>query len=298
MRGNNLLALCKGEDDRVQGISCPYYTDARAECRLLRTQQMDAFWEQCRYQTLELVYDLAPICSRKLKQVYRNLPVDETENVDIAKIVTLLRGKKLEKMPTLPGWAGYVRKTVYREMKRILAQQQFIPERKQCGTCKHFSATKPQFCLKNGARRNKTDAPCKDYDPEVVEFQSLDDDSCNLAGLAVPEAMRALSDNWVSKTPEEILLAKEADQQMSLPALLEALLRQRATSEKPASKRRSQYERQYELFLNLRHLLAQGISTGAIETILAEKYHIKERTIRRDLATLRKFFRKIMSAPR
>lgn len=68
------------------------------------------------------------------------------------------------------------------------------------------------------------------------------------------------------------------------------LLARRVEQEPLHSQQRAVYERQYQVFCQLRHLFEQGVTVTAAPSILAEQFGVNRRTIKRDLEAIKEFF--------
>jgi hypothetical protein len=266
-------------------VSCEYYDDSNKECRLLREQQMEEFWDKCRHDNWELLYNTSILWNKKLREKYNDLPVDDMEDIDFEKIINSLKKSRVENYKLTP-WLAYVKKTVYREILKIWAKQGLMPDRKGCGSCKYLAKLKPYNCTKTGERKKKTDKACKEYLPEIGMFIPLSDDS----------------DNDQEQDQEKNRLWLEIDETVnpydtSFDIFLEITetLEARAENAMPGTKEKERRDRQYEIFIRLRHLLSKRISKKEAVKILTDEFKVSKKTIRRDIKEIESVNLKKMS---
>lgn len=271
---------CEGGNVTFNRVSCSFYTPATTECVLLKSQDMAQFWEVCRYRPIELIYRYADCCTRQLTKQYScPLQVEyagkrqagEVEDVDFSAIITRLQGATLTAKTTLIAWCGYVKKTVYLEIRSYMVNRGFLPERNDCGHCQQLTRRSETYiCLQTGETRKRDDPACPDFTPDVITYVSAD---------------------WESESIQAALheiRQSEAYQQSRIPMIIK-LLRQRYEQAQPESKTRERYARQYEVFRYLTALLEHNTPKEEAKHLLAKVHHVNKKTIERDLTEIEKF---------
>jgi hypothetical protein len=275
---------CKGENRAFQGTVCDYLIANGTECLLLRTSEMEKFWEACRYRPIELIYKYADVCTYQLTRQYSaplrlehrdSQHVADVEDVDFQALVDKLRQARLDKGFTLVVWCGYVKKTVYLEIRRQMTKRGLLHERKDCGHCKYLAlGTERYFCALSQETRNAGDSACPQFSADVVTL--------------VP-------DSW---EPEKIQTATQKITQAGNPSKspiiqIIKLLRQRFEQEPQGKKRQEKYWRQYEVFKYISHLLDIGTKKEDAKHLLATVHNVNKKTIERDLEEIGKFLQSI-----
>ncbi len=287
-------AICGSAGKKFDRTSCLYYAHVPAkQCRLLKELRMEGFWEQCRGAYF-ILYEAVQVWSKRFQARYPGLPIDEAEDFDFQGVIRRLQKQKVD-VENLAAWYKYVNKTVYLEIKKTLIQRGLIPEKRNCGSCKYLSESKPYVCIKTGKAGKKTDPPCKAYSLNIAYFMSIDEESSSGNGHNQQPPDRLFLEvmttkNHEVKTPETLILAKEEKERSALAAIL-AMLAQRPDKEKPGSKKGKKYQRHYTVFSNIISLLAKGIPKEAAVKNLAKKMSVNEKTIRRDIAEIKHFLR-------
>jgi hypothetical protein len=293
-RADLIDSVCGGAGRQFNGSSCLYYAQAPAkQCRLLKARRMKAFWKQCRGAYL-LFYNLVQIWHKRFKARYSGLPIDEAEDFDFEGVIRRLQKQTIH-VENLAGWWKYVSKTVYLEVKKRLIRRGLLPEKRNCGSCKHLSLVKPYVCAKTGKSRKKTDLPCEEYRSKIVRFTSIDGESSPGIEDSRQRLDRLLLEmltvnNQKRNTPETLVIEKEEHERSALSIII-VMLTQRPDNEKPGSKKSKKYERHYAVFTNIVHLLAQGIPKEEAIKCLAKRFSVNEKTIRRDIAEIKEFLR-------
>ncbi len=293
-RNNLIRSVCGGLNRRFRGVTCNYYDCSAIECRLLRKQQMEEFWQKCRFNKFKMLYKASAHYLKQFKLKYDNIPVDDMEDIDFKGIINRLEKQGLKEDFTINGWRKYMNKTVYREVKGILVKKGLIPREAKCGTCKYLPVSKPYVCQKKGENRKKTDHACGEYTPRIDIFISVshnEDSEHNGNQGKNPlesEMIRAQHENI--RTPERILEEKQESNQLPI---IKKLLKNRAENTNPGTRERKIYERQYNNIIQLQKLFSKGISEKKALKILADETSVDIKTIQRDLKEIRKFLKKM-----
>lgn len=276
--------------------ACQQYEAFTQACRLLNAQAGEQFWNQCRC-AFEVFYETLNRCNKAMSQQYDDFPLTDAEDIAFGDLLARLKTRTLQ-IGNLAAWRKYVRKMAYREIRRIMDKQGLLPSRKQCGFCRHIAPSKPYFCSKKEEVRHKTDDACEQYSPNVGRFMSLDADHGSYEVDERGKAEKLRSELRYDVTFEMLDAAIDHAQTDDAPddhfrAEIERRLRERANNEAPGSKRRQICRRQYDVFVNLMALLADGIPKEQAEERLAKQFRLKDaRTIRRDLEEIRAFLGK------
>jgi len=298
MKGNKradlIDSVCGGAGRQFNGRSCLHYAQAPAkQCKLLKTRGMKAFWKQCRGAYF-IIYDIVNVWNKKFKARYSGLPIDEAEDFDFEAVISRLQMQDIH-MENLAVWYAYVNKTIYLEIKKTLGQRGLIPEKRNCGSCKYLSRSRPYICDKTGKSGKKTEPPCELYSLDIAYFTSIDNQTSSGNDgnqrrldrllLKMMTAKRQTPDN-----PETVVIEKEERKRSAL-STISMMLAQRPDNEKPGSKKSKKYERHYAVFTNIVHLLAQGALKEEAIRCLAKRFSVNEKTIRRDIAEMKEFLR-------
>ena len=266
--------------------ACQQYEAFTQACRLLNAQAGEQFWNQCRC-AFEVFYETLNRCNKAMRKQYDDLPVTEAENIAFEELIARLKTRTLQ-IGNLATWRKYVRKMAYREIRRIMDKQGLLPSRKQCGACQHFT---PPRCARDAQEHQKSDKACQYYAPTMKQFDSLNADHGNVNENNGDVEQLHYKIYETLKAATEQAQADEAFD--NLRAEIERRLRERANNEAPGSKRRQICRRQYDVFVNLMALLADGIPKEQAEERLAKQFRLKDaRTIRRDLEEIRAFLGK------
>jgi len=305
-RNDTLIGpICEGKSARFDGQACQY-CDKR-QCRLLRDHRMEEFWKDCR-AAWDIFYTRVRVCLEELQTSYSVAIVDEGEAFDFQGVSERLKNQHVN-TPNLAAWSAIVKTTVYREISRRFQYDGRIPEKRQCGTCKHVPESPPYFCTKKEEIRKKTAPPCEEYSPVIPDFIPIhaplapQDDKDNPSNarlqLEIYNAAQTAR-NEFSATPESILIEKERLQESPLFTMHE-LLRQRINQQKPGSKRRQIYARQYEILIMLQQLMCEkkmsekAAKKAVLEAFVFDGKRINEKQLERDLAKIRDFLKGKMS---
>ncbi len=134
--------ICEGKGNRFHGVQCQFYANLARECGLLKGQQLQVFWDRgrCAYIVLQIVEEG---CIKTIHELYADLVPDDTFDYNIQAVVERLKQQELTAGFSLAVWHRYVYTTVYREIKRQLPM---LPDKRQCGTCKHLSKSTDYIC--------------------------------------------------------------------------------------------------------------------------------------------------------
>lgn len=293
-RADLIESVCGDAGRQFNGKSCRHYAQTPAkQCQLLKTRRMEAFWKQCRGAYL-IFYNLVQVWHKRFKAHYSGLPIDEAEDFDFEGVIRRLQ-KQTINVENLAGWWKYVSKTVYLEVKKRLIRRGLLPEKRNCGSCKYFSSSKPYVCAKTGKSRKKTDPPCEGYRSKLVYFTSIDRETSSGKESGQQHLNRLLLEmatvnDQKGNTPEALIIAKEEHERSPLSTIT-AMLAQRPDNERSGSKKSKKYERHYAVFTNIVHLLAQGVPKEEAIKCLAKRFSVNEKTIRRDIAEIKEFLR-------
>lgn len=241
---------------------------------------MEMFWEACRYRPLELIYKYADVCTLRLTQQYTTPLLieqhgafrdEEVEDIDFQALLVKLRQTTLERGFTLVVWCGYVKKAVYLEIRKQIVKRGLLPERNDCGHCKHFAlGPETYFCVLTGEARHAHDSPCPEFSPDVV---TLDPDAWK------PDEIKAASND----------ITHSEDYTHSRIVRITKLLCQRFEQEPHGKKHREKYLRQYEVFKYFSHLLSTGVAKEEAKHLLATVHDVSKKTIERDLEEIEKY---------
>ncbi|GAK53132.1 hypothetical protein U14_04392 [Candidatus Moduliflexus flocculans] len=283
-RNQFIDARCGVKNRRYAGNACEHYEIFTQECALLKAQDGQVFWKNCR-AAFEVFYDTVNFCNETMRKQYDALPVDDAENLAFDDMIRRLTAQRMN-IANVAAWRNYVMKMAYREIRRILVKQGLLYRKRLCGNCAHLTPAKPSICDEKGIERKKTDEPCDDYEKNIHRFESLDggDDAEKRERI---EKLYA----EIANTLQERAQAMAEDTDHFYDDAMR-LLRERAEREPFGSVRRKICRRQHDIFVNIFALLAEGTPKEQVEQALAKKYRLKNaRTIRRDLDEIRAFLR-------
>lgn len=163
-----------------------------------------------------------------------------------------------------------------------------------CANCQQF-ARKAYFCYQLSARRNKTDAPCPQYSPEMPgELMSLDE-ACAGAEMAqsahaADRLMYELSQaNGHGAPDKQILAADEIE-------FMQHVLLERIESVAPHTKKHAIYARQYHVFCGLLQTFCEeDFSEEDALQALAGEFRLPVWTVKRDLNDVRDFLKNVLA---
>lgn len=271
---------------RYAGNVCEYYERFSQECALLKTQGGQDFWENCR-EAFKVFYEAVNHRNEMMRKQYDALPVTDAEDVPFDDMIRRLATQRMN-IANLAAWRKYVEKMAYREIRKTLVKQGLLFRKKQCGNCVHLTSVKPLICAEKGIGRKQTDEPCGYYQANLGRFESLDADDRS-DDSKKRERIEKLRSEMQKAASEH---AQATEETSGFRAEAERLLRERAEEEPLGSVRRKICCRQYDVFVNILALLAEGIPKERVEQELAKKHRLKDaRTIRRDLDEIRAFLR-------
>ena len=168
------------------------------------------------------------------------------------------------------------------------------PEREQCSTCDSLSR-KSYFCYKRAEKRNKTDAICEYYSQEISSnMVSLNNGPVTSEGSANTQYLDRLLYE-ISQTNGDYANSPET-QLSSQDELLfmQKVLQERIETVSSGTKKYEMYERQYRLFISLLFKLYEDMSEEEAIKSLAQEYHLKEWTIKRDIKDVREFLKNVL----
>ncbi len=280
--------VCGGKSKEFANTPCQYYeADKKKGCQLLQEQKMDAFWQKCR-KAWEIFYNIEKTLHEKFRGKY---PAVDEDVFNYKDVISRINAHRL-RIQNLAGWVGNVRTTIYREKRRALYKLGLVPEKNRCGTCKHLPKFKPYFCPKIQEIRRKTDKICDyDYEPNTYHFLPIrEKEKYNTYEdwLLFPKSSEI-------PTPEKLLIEKEYRKQMeefSMPVIKD-LLKQRIKEQRPGSKKRERYKRQYEIFVVYIQLFKEeDLSEKDLVRKLVEGFHLDWKMVNRDLAEIKAFLKK------
>ena len=277
---NDLIALfCKGDGKRFRGERCEHYEIFTGECRLLRDRKMKDVFEKGRCEPCIMVECAV---KRKLYKYRDKVNPEEYTDGTVWEICEIIKKHTL-RIPKLPVLIGYINKTAYTEVIRMLINM-CVLMRGICDSCVHLSLSKVHVCTRtyllvdgkeientlHGKKRNPSDEACEDgFEP--YDFKSLDIDD-----IASPAE---------TDTEEEFLIIESMIKLLSL----------RADKAKD-KKTRKKYERQYVVFCRFVKLVREGHSEQKALKIIAEKLGVSVKTVERDMEEARELLRKKMSS--
>lgn len=127
---------CQGKGQKFAGLACHYYEAIEQICLLLQKRDIETLWREGRC-TWDMVYSSLEACLHILKgkKEFSYLPLDEAEEAfDFQSILERLlhylgekRASEIQQkgLAALPGWKGFIRKTVYTELKRIAIDKHY-----------------------------------------------------------------------------------------------------------------------------------------------------------------------------
>ncbi|MEE4358195.1 MAG: hypothetical protein V2I97_17120 [Desulfococcaceae bacterium] len=268
--------ICEGALPRFNKEVCPYYESLSRDCALLKKDTTEEYWDKCRY-AFELFYQAVEMQMIYFKKNYQGLPIDDAEDFDFEGLIRRLRQQKPDTGHHLAVWAGYIRKSVYLEIKNRLAGKGLIPREKKCGSCAWLSLHHPRICGMDGKQKKKSDNVCEKYKAGISRFVFIDAEREEGKNAVLSEISMQSSD----KTPE--------NKEKGSVAGIRELLKKRAAEQKKGSARWKKYHRQYEVFVTLRHSFAEGISKREVMAEMRDRYGLDQKTIRRDITEIREF---------
>jgi len=268
----DLVALyCKGEGGRFRGVVCKHY-DAK-ECRLLKGRPMKVIFDKGRCEPYRMLK--AAVEQNLYRYNDRIDPEDHTEPTTFL-ICKRIRQNRL-KFPKLPVLMAYLKKAAYTGVIEILIEEGVL-WKNICGNCIYLSVSKPHICQRehiimdgerienphHGETRNPSSRACKEgFEPHVFEDV-----------LEIP----------VPPEPEPSGIIEE---------MKDALIKR---IERETNKNvRRKYERQYVAFCRFAMLIQEGYSESEALKKIAEALRVSLRTVERDMAEIREFFKAEMS---
>lgn len=266
---------CEGSAPLFKERPCENYSKPPPQCSLLKEK---AIVKLC--ETGRCIFAMLGFVQEKLAEQFDHL--DGREDIEIGTLQDRLKRVIWNDSSNPAGWLTYVKKAVHRATVRSLAKQRLVPEEKSCGTCVHLPNSNPRVCQICEDTKKASDRACSDYHflPMTIAVGS-ENDTDELGGDAgakfVPEA---------SERSEKA--QQSVDARMDVESLRLALA-ERVEKEKQSTRRRTIAARQYELFLNLRHLAEEDYPDEEVLKIVAEQMGVCLRTVRRDLAEIRHF---------
>jgi hypothetical protein len=279
MMAKDLIALfCKGEGKRFNGIRCEHYEIFTKECDLLKKDSMKDVFEKGRCKPSVMAENAV----RRNLFDYRD-KINPKEDKGIAWEVCDIIKKKRLNTPILPVLIGYINKTVYTEVIRILIEKGILIKG-ECGKCIYLSLSKPYICQRAdiikdgkkfenplyGEKRNPSDSACKDgFEPP--EFNGGDD--------------------------VDIYEAEGTGEGFTIIIDMQKLLIQRIKKAKDENTKK-RYERQYAVFCRFLTLMQDGHSEKEALKIIAEKFDppVSVKTVERDMTEVRDFLKTKMSS--
>jgi hypothetical protein len=283
---------CAGKGRRYRGDPCVWFEESGRRCRLLLDHRTETFWTECRCDNTVLLYDTVGRHLRSLRRIYPWLPIDETEDFDFTGVAERLKAVRLNKGYNLAVWRGFVNKTVYREIKEKLVRRGLLARERKCGFCRHLPVRRPFVCALTGDLHKKTDDACPDFSLEGIYFLSMENSwgSENTGNeILMEEVDKAV--HGPIQNPEALLLSREQNRNTAIAALSNMIYR-RIEEEKAGSKKRRKRKRQFDVFVNMVHLMAGGMSRETAVNLLARRFFVHKRTIRRDIGEIYDFFQK------
>jgi hypothetical protein len=220
----------------------------------------------------------------KLAEQFDHL--DGREDIEIGSLLDRLKRVTWNDSSNPAGWLAYVRKAIHRATVRALAKQRLMPEEKNCGTCVHLLNSNPRMCQMLGERKNVRDRACDHYHFLPITIGSGSENGFDDLGGESEANFSPAAIERSEKTQESV------DARMDLESLRVALAK-RVEKEKQGTKRRVKAARQYESFVILCRLLGEVDSDRDAFRILSQQLGVDQRTVRRDIADIRDFFRSL-----
>jgi hypothetical protein len=268
---------CEGLTPLFKERPCENYSKPPPQCSLLKERAIIRLCE-----TGRCIFAMIGFVQEKLAEQFDHL--DGREDIDLEPLRDRLRRVVWEGSSNPAGWLMYVKTAVQRATVRALAKQRLMPEEKNCGTCVRLSKSNPRECQVCGDIKRARDRACDNYHFLPITIGAGSEHGSD-------DSSEEGETNW---SPAAIERSEEAQRGVDARMDLESLrleLAKRVEAEKQGTRRRAIFARQYELFVNLYRLLGEVDSYEEAFRILSQQLGVDQRTVRRDLADIRKFFR-------
>jgi len=305
-------AYCKGLGKKFKEIPCEFYNPLNA-CRLLKENINDIF-DKCRILPLEIIVRVISKCAKTLREWYQ-VDVDDREDLDFKKILEKLKNIKALNAHTLEIWYGYIRRTVYCEMKENLDKVGLLPRRRVCGNCKYLTEFFPYHCqLKEirysgqervpnpnyGQKKRKTDPACtgqrdEGYKPKIPIVKSANDNyGHSEEGDSTANKEKTMLDTLDRSEPERGHIGQDIEktiQKLDIEKIRAAL---RIRAEEAEGVKKKMYIRQARIYNCLYDQLFDmsendDISEGYIKEKISKVIGVDKKTIERDIEEIRAF---------
>jgi len=257
------------------GKVCEHYAKDPSQCALLSQGRIATICEEgrCTFAMIEVVQ----------KILSRQFPdwLDVREDFDLEQFTAQLR-QMVWKGSRIPArWLSYLGTAVRNLSIKLLVRRKLAPDEKRCGTCANLPRWKPYTCQVSGEEMRRTYPACDDY-----RFPSR---------AVVREPVSAAEEDERASSPFDGPAAEQSEafqQTVDSKIDVETLrieLAKRAAAEHLDKKKRARFIRQYEVFIRMHRLLGEVDSDKKVFRILAEQMSISEKTVRRDVAEIRRF---------
>jgi len=213
-------------------------------------------------------------------------------------IISQIKSTKLSIGHNLATLKGYINKTAYHEILKVLKDEGLIAKKKICGNCIHLSISRPHICLRVSAdpatadnldyevnpyfqkNRNKYDPACK-YGWKGYAMDSLEN---KFDGSGNIDSELATSENQVTNSEEESFSNRSDIEE------IRNLLRHRKNSALQTSNK-TKFKRQYIIFNELEHLFNEGLDSKEAIAKIGNQIGKSDKTIHRDLEEIREFLK-------
>jgi hypothetical protein len=267
--------ICGGSDEMFEKIACEHYTRDPSQCELLNEGRIATLCEQGR-----CTFAIIGIVQKTLSRQFPDL-LDEREDFDLQKFTDQLKQMAWNGSRIPSRWLSYLSTAIRRLSITLLVRMRVAPDEKRCGTCANLPRWKPYTCQISGDEKRRTHPACDDYrfpgrtilrEPHGVG----DEDERGGSPFDGPAAEKSEA------------FQQTVDSKMDVESLRRELAK-RAAAKDLGKRKRAAFVRQYDLVVRLHRLLGEVHSDKNIFRILAQEMSVCERTIRRDLAEIRRF---------
>ena len=140
-----MTRYCLGGDLEFEGIPCEHILEPSRECELLKTSTIGVFFSsEKRCLSWRILLDMVRKRLRAYKKTYRYL--DAIDDLNIGGLISRLAGSRVKGPPNIYSLRSLVKVAVHRAIRWRLDELQLLPARRECGTCRHLSISKPRMC--------------------------------------------------------------------------------------------------------------------------------------------------------
>lgn len=302
-----IRSICGGAGTRFGGIPCDFYVLSTADCKLLLKGTVGDVIERGRCQVSRMIKEYINLYFKKEKDLFERvfhtdtygvLPEDKGRYIDsIAFMIkTSIKSTKLSIGHNLATLKGYINKTAYHEILKVLKSEGLIAKKKHCGNCIYLSEAKPYKCLRDyispatddnfgyevnpyfQKNRNQSDPACK-YGWKGYAMESLED-KFDGSGNIGPEL--TTSKNQATNGEEE-----RFSNQSDIEEIRNLLRHKKNAASQTSNKKK--FTRQHIIFNELEHLFNEGLDRKEAIAKIAKQTGKSEKTIYRDLEDIREF---------